>query len=58
MKQEHASEGVPSRRDRIRQLGFDPDQLTSTEQQELLEIEARFARDVRRAEPATALARG
>jgi hypothetical protein len=57
VKQEHASEGMPSRRDRIRQLGFNPDCLTSAEQQELLEIEARLARTGRRSDPTPALAR-
>jgi hypothetical protein len=57
VKQEHASEGVPSRRDRIRQLGFDPDYLTSAEQQELLEIESRLVGALRVREQKPALAR-
>ncbi|MEX2583247.1 MAG: hypothetical protein WD766_08225 [Gemmatimonadota bacterium] len=57
MKQEYASEGKPSRSDRIRQLGFDPTYLTSSEQQELLEIESRLAVGGRAVTPKPALAR-
>jgi hypothetical protein len=56
VKQEHASEGIPSYRDRIRQLGFDPNHLTSAEQQELLEIELRLEGASRAREPSPALA--
>ncbi|HUE95725.1 MAG TPA: hypothetical protein VMN39_03665 [Longimicrobiaceae bacterium] len=42
MKQVRPVRGARSPRERIRELGFDPDQLTLEEQDEILDLHVRF----------------